>query len=185
MVWLFAGIIVLVLVFIAIMYAIRFATWALPYVTIAIIAVAAVWGFKYNVLHFLPAAGADVVVTMDNYDSYGIIVREYENVSKNKYTRSWIDVIEGTRYVKIDGKFSVRSDGRTVFLINTADDAKFSNGENIFRKEVQDMHWAMMSCRNNAKGCSVSVYAKYTYKNLNLDNPTELMPYSYELVYRK
>ncbi|MGL4521359.1 MAG: hypothetical protein ACRCWQ_02240 [Bacilli bacterium] len=140
-----------------------------------------VWMYQFIVLMIVPPAPADYKPNMETYESYQVVVREYNKVKYGKYPDNFFDLIEGKTTVRIDGEYAVRSDGRRSYVIYKRDDARFGK-EDIPRIVIDSgpTDWIVKGCRHNAVGCSVSLKATYRYE-LTQEGTQGAMPYRVDI----
>lgn len=120
-------------------------------------------------LTFVPAAMPNTPVTLDNYNSYQMIVMEHNqlNVRKSGWSK------DGQVFRPLKEKYVLRSVNGDIYMINAKDDASFPVWEkfpSLFTKAVfidKGHDWALNRCKNSGKGCEVKPVAEYrfgTYK---------------------
>lgn len=125
--------------------------------------------FLFIVLLVTPAAPDDMDLTIHNFNAYQMYSREYKRATEHLERGYLIEPMKETVIRPITGKLAYRStlDG-DVCIIDVKDDLAFGNyGEGVqkYCKNGKDngYHWAVRTCRNNTKGCNVSVKVRYDF----------------------
>lgn len=114
-----------------------------------------------------PTAPDSMPITVDNFNAFQMYSREYHNATDHIRKEYLFEPMKAKVTKRISGNLALRSteDG-LVYAIDIKDDKAFGMyGEGVDKMKLdnKEFSWALSGCRNNTKGCHVTIDITYSY----------------------